>query len=976
VPSAVAPESVIALEPAAAAGSAELPAHLTPFVGRDHELGDLIELVPSARLLTLTGAGGSGKTRLARETAARVAGAYGRVAWVDLASIDDAALIDQQVAAALHLAERADATPNEIIVAAICEVRTLLVLDNCEHLVEACAELADSLLRACPRLTILATSREALGVASETAWLVPPLSIAEAVELFADRARSALPTFGVCDANARTIAEICQRLDGIPLAIELAAARVRVLSPAQIAQRLDDAFRLLTSGSRTALPRHRTLRATMEWSYGLLGTREQVLLRRLAVFAGSFSLDAAEAVCVGDPLDAEDILDGVTGLVDRSLITMIAGDGIARYRMLETVRQYGVERLREAGEAEQVEERHARYFLGVIEAAAPLLFGGEHEAGLLTRLAADNDNLRAATAWTVRTEGHGDLALRFASGLFWYWYGSTMGFGAGLFREGRRFIREALAKTQRAGGDPALRGHALASLGLVGLAQGDYQDATIAFDESLALLRTHGDQASVIFVLTKYSATRLMLGEIDPAWAMLEEAYAAVEPIRPYSMLHSFVYSWRGLAARARGEFAEARRMHEANLRVGAIMKHRTVIGHGHAFLGGVALQDGNPDEAFTHFCEALPYHLDLGDGWGVALDIEGLSACAAHRGRHADAARLMGAVDALRERSAVALPATDAADRARRTELAREKLRGDFDRLYREGRGLAMEEVVRLGTDASVVHTSEHRIPTAVLSGNATDTTAGGGLRVLALGPLQVFVDGNAVDTSAWGSARPRELLVYLLMHPEGRTKEQVGLAFWPDASTAQMRNSFHVTLHRLRKALGGSNWVTLTGDRYRIDATLVRDLDVAEFEREVTAALRELRSVRDGAAATGRLDRALARYRGDFLDGEPVGDWHIQYRDRFQQMYVGALMELGRRYSADERHVKAAEAFRRVLARDELHEEALRALMRALDQSGERSLALRTYQRFATRLREELDAEPEEDTMRLLARLQSSGD
>jgi predicted ATPase/DNA-binding SARP family transcriptional activator len=963
-------------EPATSAGSAELPAQLTPFVGRDRELGDLVELVPSARLLTLTGAGGSGKTRLAREAAVRVAAAYGRVAWVDLASIDDADLIPQLVASALHLGERVDATPHELIVGAICEVRTLLILDNCEHLVVACAELAEALLRACPRLTILATSREALGVASETAWLVPPLAGAEAVELFVDRARSALPTFTVSDANTAAVAEICQRLDGIPLAIELAAARVRVLSAAQIAQRLDDAFRLLTSGSRTALPRHRTLRATMEWSYGLLAAREQVLLRRLAVFAGSFSLDAVEAVCAGDPLEPEDILDGVTALVDRSMITMIAGDGVARYRMLETVRQYGMERLRDVDEAERVEERHARYFLRVIESAAPLLYGGEREAGLLARLGADDDNLRAASAWTVRIAGRGEMALRFAASLFWYWYGSTMGFGPGHFREGRRFIRDALSKADPAAVDPALRGQALASLGLIGLAQGDYADAAAAFDDGLALLRAHGDQASVIFVLSKYGATRLMLGELDAAWAMLEEAYAAVETFRPDSILHSFVYSWRGLTARARGEFGIARRMHEANLRVGASLKHRTVIGHGHAFLGGVELQDGHYEEAFGHFCEALPYHLDLGDGWGLALDIEGLSACAACRGRHADAVQLMGAVDALRERSAVALPAIDAADRARRTTLAREKLGASFEQLYDKGRTLTMEDVVRIATDATVMHTSEHRIPLATSSRDATaDATASSeGLRVLALGPLQVFVGGKPVDTSAWGSARPRELLVYLLMHPEGRTKEQVGLAFWPDASTAQMRNNFHVTLHRLRKALGGAHWVTLTAERYRIDEALVAELDFTAFEREVAAARRELRGERAGTAATAHLERTLARYRGDFLDGEPVGDWHLEHRDRFQQLYVSALMELGGGYASEARHTKAVEAFRRVLARDELNEEALRALMRAFDESGDRSLALRAYQRFAERLRNELDAEPEEETVRLMKGLQSA--
>jgi DNA-binding SARP family transcriptional activator len=285
------------------------------------------------------------------------------------------------------------------------------------------------------------------------------------------------------------------------------------------------------------------------------------------------------------------------------------------------------------------------------------------------------------------------------------------------------------------------------------------------------------------------------------------------------------------------------------------------------------------------------------------------------------------------------------------------------------------MDDVVRLATDETVLHTSEFRVPQAVAS--SAPRSAGksaGGLRVLALGPLQVFVAGRSIDTAAWGSARPRELLVYLLMHPEGRTKEQVGLAFWPDASTAQVRNNFHVTLHRLRKALGGTDWVALAAERYRVDSALIEEFDVAAFEREVVDARRAL--PRDAAAAdsTSRLERALTRYRGDFLDGEPVGDWHLEHRGRLQRVYVEATMELGERYAQQARHAKAAETFRRVLARDELHEEALRALIRALTESGERSQALRAYQRFAGRLRHELGADPAEETTRLLEGLELS--
>jgi len=624
--------------PAALAG---FPVHLTEFIGRHRELTDVSTLLETTRVLTLTGAGGTGKTRLASEVAGRATSFYRHV-WVDLAALTDGDQIPQQITSTLGVAECPGEHPLHCAIQEIGTERVLLVLDNCEHVVAPCAAAVDTLLKACPNLSILATSREALGVASETAWLVPPLVHDEAVRLFVERARAALPTFCLNDATLGSVREICSRLDGIPLAIELAAARARVLSPEQIASRLNDAFRLLSAGSRTALPRHRTLRATMEWSFSLLAAREQVLLRRLAVFAGTFSLEAAEAVCAGDPLDPEDILDGVTALVDKSLVTMTAGDGVARYRMLETVRQYGVERLRDAGELAALEARHAEYFLDVIEAAAPHLFGGEDEPGVLARLGPDNDNLRAAAAWSVRGEGRSRMALRFADTLFWYWYGSTMHFGAGQFREGRRFITEAIARADKEGAEPALRGRALASRGLIGLAQGDYHDASAAFEESLKLLREYGDADSVAFVLSKFAATRMMLGDLDQAWAMLDEAYAYVDPIQPDSILHSFVYSWRGFAARLRGDIATARRMHENNLRVGRNTRHRTSLAHGYAFLAAVEYAAGNCDLAFAHFCEALPYHMELGDGWGLALDIEGLSACAATRGRHADDVSLL----------------------------------------------------------------------------------------------------------------------------------------------------------------------------------------------------------------------------------------------------------------------------------------------------------------------------------------------
>jgi predicted ATPase/DNA-binding SARP family transcriptional activator len=945
--------------------SSDLPVHLTRFIGRDHELTELARLIGSTRLLTLTGAGGSGKTRLAREVAAADAPRHTRIGWVDLAPVSDPASIAREVATALHIPDRGGRAA-EALISTIGDTARLLVLDNCEHLVDAAAELVEQLLRACPKLTVLATSREALGIPSETAWLVPPLGSAEAVQLFVERAQASLPSFDITDANAAAVRDICRRLDGIPLAIELAAARVRVLSPEQIASRLNDAFRLLTSGSRTALPRQRTLRGTMDWSYGLLEHREQALLCRLAVFAGSFSLEAAEAVCAGDPLEPEDILDGVATLVDKSLLVMDAGDGAARYHLLETVRQYGLERISEHGGLAPYQERHANHYLEFAERFAPLLIGGEHEPGLLARIAVEHDNLRDASVWAAAESSRAEQALRFADALFWYWYGTGYWYGSGQFKQAREQIARAIASAPNA--DPLLRARALTAGGLSALAQGDYEDSRAAFEESLSLFRAHGDVASIAFVLSKLGASHIMLGDTVLAGRLLDESFELAKPI-PLSVLHSFIRFWRGWAAIVRGELQLARAMFEDGVRFGRQISHRTSFAHASAMLGRVLCKLGEYDEAYARLSEGLRVHLEIGDAWGLALDLEGLAGLVIERERYADGVRLMGAVDALRDRVAIALPASDRGERERLVAIARDRLGAYFERMYDEGRGMPMEEVTQIASEAGGLHTSEYQVPvlgdsttvTAPLPAVAPET-----LRVLALGPLQVFVGNDPIDTTAWGSARPRELLVYLLVHPDGRTKEQVGLAFWPEASSAQLRNSFHVTLHRLRKALRNPDWITLSNDRYRVDPEVLAEFDVAEFEREIVAARRSLKRREEGATAA--LERAVVRFRGDFLDGEPAGDWHIEHRDRLQRLFVDALMDLGNLHASENRIAKAADAYRRLLARDDLNEDATRALMRCYAQVGERSQALRLYQRFSDRLRKELDAEPEDETRELL--------
>jgi predicted ATPase len=386
-----------------------LPAQLTNFVGREQELTEIQTLLRRTRLLTLTGPGGSGKTRLALQAAAEAIDRFeDGVFFVGVAPIFDPGLVIPMVAQVLGVPDIRGRPPLENLKDYLRDRQLLLLLDNCEHLVGACAELADALLCVCPHLRILATSREVLGVAGETIYAVPPLTLppprdavstptderlaaSEAVQLFVTRAAGAMPGFALSERNAPAVADVCRRLDGLPLAIELAAARIRVLAPEQIAARLEDRFRLLTGGSRTALPRHQTLRATLDWSYELLSEPERALFRRLAVFARGFTLEAAEAVC-GEPPDPRrptperpppaTVLDLLARLADKSMVVAEpTAEGPVRYRLLETLRQYGWERLGESGDAAAARRRHAHFYLEYAEAAEPELVGQTSSRG-------------------------------------------------------------------------------------------------------------------------------------------------------------------------------------------------------------------------------------------------------------------------------------------------------------------------------------------------------------------------------------------------------------------------------------------------------------------------------------------------------------------------------------------------------------------------------------------------------------------
>src|ERR671916_1683038 len=367
-----------------------LPLELSSFVGREKEIVEVERLLEHNRLVTLTGSGGCGKTRLALAVAGELVEGFEDGVWVvELAPLADPILVSQAVASVLGVREQPGRSPTEALADHLESKKVLLLLDNCEHLVEACATLAEALLRSCPELRVLATSREALGITGEVAWPVPSLSLPdlrrlsdieglpryESARLFVERATTAKPTFALTEQNATAVAQVCYRLDGIPLAIELAAARTKVLPVEEISGRLDDCFRLLAAGGRTAMPRHRTLHATMDWSHDLLPDEERALFRRLSVFAGGFTLEAAESVCAGEDLERGEVLELLSHLVDKSLGVAREVSGEARYRLLETVRQYAREKLSESDEAELLRERHAGFYLALAEEAEPELKG-------------------------------------------------------------------------------------------------------------------------------------------------------------------------------------------------------------------------------------------------------------------------------------------------------------------------------------------------------------------------------------------------------------------------------------------------------------------------------------------------------------------------------------------------------------------------------------------------------------------------
>jgi non-specific serine/threonine protein kinase len=666
---------------------------LTSFVGREREVAAVADLLrrEGVRLVTLTGPGGVGKTRLALRVAEDLEAAFADgVAFADLTPLADPALVAPTVAQTLGVREAGDRPVAERLADALRDRRLLLVLDNFERVVEA-APLVTALLAGCARVKALVTSREPLRLAAERVVAVPPLPLpdpaiptrelaaSEAVRLFVERAQAARADFALTGANAPAVAEVCRRLDGLPLAIELAAARVAHLPPAALLARLERRLPLLTGGSRDLPARQRTMRDAIAWSDDLLNAAEQALFRRLAVFAGGFGLEAAAAVAGEIGVD---VLDGVASLVAKGLLRQEDGpDGEPRYRMLETVREFGLERLEASGEAESIRRNHALVFLALAEAIRDAFWHGASDAWW-ARLPPEHENCRVALAWTL-ARGETDLALRLASALEPLWW------VLGHHGEGRQWLDRALDLDD---GEPSLsRVRALVVASRLACFLGDLGSAGQRAEAARAQARAIGDQEGTGHALFQLAFVAVQRNEVDLATELELEALALFRAVGHRAMA---AYTLRHLADF--GDPARAPALLEEALELFRAAGHASGTAAALSTLGRVLLERGDIARAFDLVRESLTLRVEMQDRWGLPLSVEGMAAIAAGTGRPDQAVCLYGAAATLRETIGVAIVWEHRARYERNLARLRAALSAEaFAEAWAAGRSLTPEQAI-----------------------------------------------------------------------------------------------------------------------------------------------------------------------------------------------------------------------------------------------------------------------------------------
>ena len=690
-----------------------LPRQLATFIGRAWELTEIQELLQRGRLITLVGVGGAGKSRLALEAATNSLLQFPDGTWlVELAALAQPGLVVRTLASVLGVPEHPEWPLVDLVAEHLKTAKVLLVLDNCEHLLDEVATLAQQLLQSCSRLSILATSRERLGITGELLRPVSGLAVpepgaddaseigdADASRLLVERAAAVRPGFRLDHRTAGAVAQICRQLDGLPLAIELAAARVNALEVDQIASRLDDRFRLLDHGDRTALARHRTLRAVVDWSYGLLSSAERRLFDWAAVFIGGFTLAAAESVCA-EP-DGDAITNVISRLVDKSLI-LSEHTANGRYRMLETLRIYGLERLHERGEAAHAREKHAAYFLSLAEAGGEALRGPE-QAAWLSRLEVEHGNFRAALEWSL-DQGAAETAARLAGSLYALWDLH------GHYGEGRGWLARVLRADDQL--PAAVRARALLGSATLAVIQGDLESATGACDEAAALCRQAGDPAGLAHALQYLGLAAIFADDLPSATALLEESLSNAR-IAGNGWLEAYALMFLAATALARGEYGEAATL-AAACEVALLPVGDPECMAWALAVGAMAnLSRGDHAGAIGPLKEALKAFHDLGALWGLSLGLFAAAQMAGARSDRQHQVVLLGASEYLRVSiGAGQLPFVavwiDAAITSSCTVLDEET----FNRAWRAGQALPLDTAVAEAIRELDASTETSRVP------------------------------------------------------------------------------------------------------------------------------------------------------------------------------------------------------------------------------------------------------------------------
>ena len=675
-----------------------LPTQLTSFVGREKELTDVKKLLQDTHLLTLIGPGGTGKTRLSVQAASEMLDQYPDGIWfVELAPISDALLVPRSTAIAIGLREEPQRQVMDVLCDYVHGKKLLLVLDNCEHLVDACARMADKILHTAPNTRILASSREALGIGGEVTYRVPALGLPDvnhlppfeslsqygAVKLFIDRATNAVPTFTVTNENAPALAQICDRLDGIPLAIELAAAKIRVLSVDQIAKRLDDRFRLLTGGSRTALEHHQTLRAAIDWSYNLLPPAEQLLFSRLSVFMGGWTLEAAESVCSDASVKSDDVLDLLEHLINKSIVIMEETQYETRYHMLETMRQYANEKLLEA---EARRQQHAAYFLILAETIEPYLEKPE-PASWLDKLESEHNNLRAAFRW-AREKKQVEFGLQLASALYLFWL------MRGYLSEGLAQMGDFLSPSERTI-LATTRAEALDHAGMLARYQGNLKHAHELIAESLSLRRALGERHGVADCLSNLGFVVLHEGNFAQARELYSEALSIHQELENQQGIADSL-SHLALMSFYEGDYESAQAMDESSLAIWRGLGDQQGISWALHRLGNVKLHQAKYTLARHLFKESLGISNEISFKWGIAYSVEGLGSVAACTGQAERAILLAGSASTIRQGIGIPLSAVAQADFERILAPAWKMLGEEAaEEVWSKGLNLTIEQTV-----------------------------------------------------------------------------------------------------------------------------------------------------------------------------------------------------------------------------------------------------------------------------------------